>query len=114
MNPAMRHAAGVSAAIAVAIVSATVAAQAQSQSQSQACPAPLAAARRLVLVTAKTMTDIAAEMRLYERASPAEPWRASGPSEPATVGKAGIGWAHFFPRHRRANEAIKVQGDKRG
>jgi len=115
MIPAMRHAAGMSAAIAVALVSATVAAQAQAQSQaqSQACPAPLAAARRLVLVTAKTMNDIAAEMRLYERASAAEPWRAAGSSEPATVGKAGMGWSHFFRRYARANEPIKVEGDKR-
>jgi L,D-peptidoglycan transpeptidase YkuD (ErfK/YbiS/YcfS/YnhG family) len=109
MIPAMRHAAGVSAAITVAIAASTVAARAQSQ----ACPAPLAAARRLVLVTAKTMNEISAEMRLYERASPAEPWRAVAPSEPALVGKGGMGWSHFFRRYARANEPLKVEGDKR-
>jgi L,D-peptidoglycan transpeptidase YkuD (ErfK/YbiS/YcfS/YnhG family) len=109
MIPAMRRAAGLSAALAVAITSSTTAARAQSQ----ACPAPLAAARRLVLVTAKTMSDTPAEMRLYERASPAEPWRAVAPSEPALLGKAGMGWSHFFRRYARANEPIKVEGDKR-
>ena len=48
------------------------------QSQSQSCPAPLADARRLVLVTAETMNEPAAEMQLYERASAGEPWRALG------------------------------------
>jgi len=109
MTPAMRHAAGLSAAMAVAIASSTAAAQAQLQ----ACPAPLAAARRLVLVTARTMSDTSAEMRLYERASPAEPWRAVAPSEPALLGKAGMGWSHFFRRFARANEPLKVEHDKR-
>ena len=39
--------------------------------RAQTCPAPLADARRLVLVTAATMNATAATMRLYERASPA-------------------------------------------
>ena len=37
----------------------------------QSCPAPLAEARRLVLVTAKTMNAPTATMRLYERGSAA-------------------------------------------
>ena len=99
--------------MAAAVLFSTAAAQSQSQAQSQACPAPLAAARRLVLVTAKTMNDTPVEMRLYERASPAEPWRAVAPSEPALLGKAGMGWSHFFRRYARGNEPIKVEGDKR-
>ena len=113
MTPAMRHAAGLSAAMAVAIASSTVAAQSQSRAQAQACPAPLAAARRLVLVTAKAMNDTPAEMQLFERASPAEPWRAVASSEPALLGKAGMGWSHFFRRYAQANEPIKVEGDRR-
>jgi len=109
MISAMRHAAGVSAAMAAAVLFSTIAAQAQSQ----ACPAPLAAARRLVLVTAKTMNDTSAEMQLFERGSSAEPWRAMAPAEPALVGRAGMGWSHFFRRYARANEPIKVEGDKR-
>ena len=79
----------------------------------QSCPAPLADARRLVLVTAKTMNDMPAAMQLYERASPTEPWRATGPSEPVVLGRAGMGWSHFFRRYARAGEPIKVEGDKR-
>jgi L,D-peptidoglycan transpeptidase YkuD (ErfK/YbiS/YcfS/YnhG family) len=109
MIAALRHAVGLSAAVAVVVVSSTIAAWAQSQ----ACPAPLAAARRLVLVTAKTMNDTAAEMQLYERSSAAEPWRAVASAEPALVGKAGLGWSHAFRRYARANEPVKVEGDKR-
>ena len=111
MISAMRHAVGFSAALAVAIISS--AADAQAQSQAQACPAPLAAARRLVLVTAKSMNEISAEMRLYERASPAEPWREVSAAEPTVIGRGGMGWSHFFRRYARANEPIKVEGDRR-
>ena len=101
------------AAVAVSAASSVSHAQPQSQSQSQSCPAPLADARRLVLVTAKAMNEPSAEMQLYERASAAEPWRALGPSEPVMLGRGGIGWSHFFRRYARAGEPIKVEGDKR-
>ncbi len=86
---------------------------APAQSQTQACPAPLAGARRLVLVTAETMNATAARLQLFERASPADPWRALGPAEPALIGKAGMAWSHFFRRLARPGEPIKVEGDKR-
>ncbi len=79
----------------------------------QSCPAPLGDARRLVLVTAKTMNDMPAAMQLFERASPTEPWRATGPSEPVVLGRAGMGWSHFFRRYARTGEIMKVEGDKR-
>ncbi len=79
----------------------------------QSCPAPLAGAGRLVLVTAQTMQNMAATMRLYERASSAESWRAVGPAEPAMIGRAGMGWSQFFTRLARRGEPIKVEGDKR-
>jgi L,D-peptidoglycan transpeptidase YkuD (ErfK/YbiS/YcfS/YnhG family) len=101
------RAAAMLAAVAVPVLSSVASAQPQS------CPAPLGDARRLVLVTAKSFNEPAAEMRLYERASPAEPWRASGPSEPVVIGRGGIGWSHFFRRYARAGEPIKVEGDKR-
>ena len=98
---------------AVAVSAASSVASAQSQSQSQSCPAPLAAARRLVLVAAKSMNEPAAGMALYERASPTEPWRALGPSEPVMLGRGGVGWSQFFRRYARAGEPVKVEGDKR-
>jgi L,D-peptidoglycan transpeptidase YkuD (ErfK/YbiS/YcfS/YnhG family) len=84
-----------------------------SAASAQSCPAPLEAARRLVLVTAETMDATAARMRLYERNSPAAPWRALGADEPATVGRAGMAWSHFFRRFARRGEPIKVDRDKR-
>jgi D-alanyl-D-alanine dipeptidase len=80
---------------------------------SQSCPGPLAEAKRLVLVTAAAMNDTAATMQLYERGSPAEPWRALGPAEPANIGKTGMGWSPFFAQLARRGEPIKVEGDKR-
>jgi len=98
-------AAGVIAAVAT--VNSLVAAQAQS------CPAPLANAKRLVLVTTPGMNDMAATMRLYERASAKEPWRALDAPEPATIGRAGMGWSQFFLKLARRGEPLKVEGDKR-
>jgi L,D-peptidoglycan transpeptidase YkuD (ErfK/YbiS/YcfS/YnhG family) len=109
MRPLTHRAAAMLAAVAVLVLSSVAGAQ----SQSQSCPAPIADARRLVLVTAKAMNEPAAEMQLYERASAAEPWRALGPSEPVMLGRGGIGWSHFFRRYARAGEPIKVEGDKR-
>jgi L,D-peptidoglycan transpeptidase YkuD (ErfK/YbiS/YcfS/YnhG family) len=79
----------------------------------QTCPAPLADARRLVLVTAESFTATNATMRLYERASPREPWRAVHAPEPALLGRAGMAWSHFFRGLARPGEPLKVEGDKR-
>jgi L,D-peptidoglycan transpeptidase YkuD (ErfK/YbiS/YcfS/YnhG family) len=109
MIQAKRQAAGMLAATAVVVVLSS----APSQAQSQSCPAPLDQARRLVLVTAKSMTELSAEMQLFERASPAEVWRAVAPAEPANLGRGGMAWSHFFRRYARAGEPLKVEGDKR-
>ena len=79
----------------------------------QTCPAPLAEARRLVLVTAATMNDTAASLQLFERPAAGAPWRALGPAEPALIGRAGLGWSHFFRHLARPGEPVKVEGDKR-
>ncbi len=107
MNSSARRMAAVIAVVAVATVHSGVAARAQS------CPAPLADAKRLVLVTAPNMNDMAATMRLYERASAKAPWRALGASEPAMIGRAGMGWSQFFLKFARRGEPLKVEGDKR-
>jgi L,D-peptidoglycan transpeptidase YkuD (ErfK/YbiS/YcfS/YnhG family) len=99
----------------VAIVALAAAAMASSSSgaRAQSCPAPLANAKRLVLVTAPTMKDTIASMRLYERSSPGDPWRPRTATEPATIGKAGMAWSPFFAQLGRRGEPIKVDGDKR-
>ena len=107
MNSSARRVAAVIAVVAVATVHSGVTARAQS------CPAPLADAKRLVLVTAPSMNDMAATMRLYERASANAAWRALGATEPVTIGRAGMGWSQFFTRLARRGEPLKVEGDKR-
>jgi D-alanyl-D-alanine dipeptidase len=79
----------------------------------QSCPAPLGQAHRLVLVTADNFTTSEASARLYERATPAEPWRAVSAAEPALIGRAGMAWSYFFRKFAGAGEPIKVEGDKR-
>ncbi len=79
----------------------------------QSCPAPLQNAKRLVLVTADSMSSVAATMQLFERASPKDGWRAVSAAEPALLGRGGMGWSHFYRSLRRGNEPIKVEGDKR-
>ena len=103
------------AAVAAGAMAAMVhsAGPALAQSPPTTCPAPLARASRLVLVTASTMDTPAATMRLYQRASPSEPWRALGEPEPAVIGKAGMAWSKFFSRLARRGEPIKVDRDKR-
>jgi L,D-peptidoglycan transpeptidase YkuD (ErfK/YbiS/YcfS/YnhG family) len=99
-------AAAIAAAAAAAALSITSAA-------AQSCPAPLADARRLVLVTADTMTTALATMRLYERASAGKPWRALEAPEPAMIGRTGMGWSLSFVRLAHRGEPIKTEGDKR-
>jgi L,D-peptidoglycan transpeptidase YkuD (ErfK/YbiS/YcfS/YnhG family) len=107
MIQAQRHGVGILAVMALIAVSSPA------QSQSQSCPAPLNTARRLVLVTAKAMNDMSAEMQLFERASPSEAWRVLAPAEPANLGRGGMAWSRFFRRYAKAGEPLKVEGDKR-
>jgi len=79
----------------------------------QSCPAALHDATRLVLVTTDTMDSLPATAQLFERASAKDAWRSIGEAEPAVVGRAGIAWSHWFRHLARAQEPIKVEGDKR-
>jgi L,D-peptidoglycan transpeptidase YkuD (ErfK/YbiS/YcfS/YnhG family) len=95
---------------AMAVMAAVIALSVPAHAQS--CPAPLAGARRLVLVTAPAMNDTAATMRLYERASAGAAWHALGPAEPATIGRTGMAWSPFFLKLARRGEPLKVEHDK--
>jgi D-alanyl-D-alanine dipeptidase len=99
------------AAITAMVLAATV--HSIASAWAQGCPAPLAQAKRLVLVTAAGMNDTAATLRLYERGSAREAWHALGQAEPALIGKAGMGWSRFFLRYARLGEPLKIEGDKR-
>jgi L,D-peptidoglycan transpeptidase YkuD (ErfK/YbiS/YcfS/YnhG family) len=98
---------------AMVALAAAAAAHSTAPARAQSCPAPLANAKRLVLVTAETMNDTAASMRLYDRASTAAIWRAVGAAEPAVIGRTGMGWSPFFAHLARRDEPIKVEHDKR-
>ncbi|MCX7297951.1 MAG: hypothetical protein NTU64_14010, partial [Hyphomicrobiales bacterium] len=62
----------------------------------QGCPAPLADARKLVLVTADTMTSTTATLQRFTRASLSAPWTAESEPVTALIGLRGVGWAHAF------------------
>ncbi len=81
--------------------------------QAQSCPEPLASARRLVLVTADTLKSTTASVERFERASPNAPWQVAGGPATALVGYRGVAWAHAFRKFARADEPVKVEGDKR-
>jgi len=106
MSSSARRMAAVIAVVAVATAHSAAA-------HAQGCPAPLASAKRLVLVTTTNMNDMTATMRLYERASPNAAWRALDATEPAAIGRAGMGWSQFFLKLARRGEPLKVEGDKR-
>lgn len=98
---------GKAALLAVVLLIAPQAADAQS------CPALLATARRLVLVTAATMTTPAATLRRFERAEQGAPWQEIGGAQSVLIGYKGMAWAHAFRSFARAGEPVKVDGDKR-
>lgn len=77
------------------------------------CPAPLADARRLVMVTAPDINQERVSVRLFVRRSVGAPWRAIGRARQAVIGRAGMGWGHTFRGYRRGGEKLKREGDKR-
>ncbi len=78
----------------------------------QICPEPLASARRLVLVTADTFASTTATVRRYERTAANAPWKLSGGSASALIGRNGLAWAYAFRVFARKNEPVKMEGDK--
>jgi D-alanyl-D-alanine dipeptidase len=79
----------------------------------QACPEPLASARRLVVVTADSMTTSHARIQRFERAASTQPWHALGGPQSALIGTNGMAWSDAFRAFARNGERIKVEGDKR-
>ncbi|MDO9412595.1 MAG: hypothetical protein Q7T81_08490 [Pseudolabrys sp.] len=79
----------------------------------QTCPVPLADARKLVLVTADTMTSTTASVQHFTRASPSAPWTTDSAPVSALIGYKGVGWSHAFRSFAQKGEPIKVDGDKK-
>jgi L,D-peptidoglycan transpeptidase YkuD (ErfK/YbiS/YcfS/YnhG family) len=79
----------------------------------QTCPAPLADAHKLVMVTADTMTSTTASVQRFTRRTPSDPWQSANGPVTALIGHNGVGWAHAFRAFAQAGEPVKVDGDKR-
>src|ERR1700694_4585722 len=79
----------------------------------QSCPEPLASARRLVLVTADTLTSTTAPVQRIERDALNAAWPGDGGRATALIGHKGVAWAHAFRSLARRGEPVKVEGDKR-
>jgi L,D-peptidoglycan transpeptidase YkuD (ErfK/YbiS/YcfS/YnhG family) len=77
------------------------------------CPAPLAQAKRLVLVATQSMDTALATLQLFTRRSAELPWKRVSAAEPAVVGKAGLGWGYPFIDVKDGEEPEKVEGDNR-
>ena len=79
----------------------------------QSCPAPLAQAHHLVMVTPATMSSSTATLQRFTRPSPGAPWQADGGPVSALIGRNGTAWSYAFRNSAAAGEPIKVDGDKR-
>lgn len=79
----------------------------------QSCPAPLATAHKLVLVTADTLSGNTASLQRFTRASPRSSWVADGGATSALIGRNGMAWGYAFRGLARPREPIKTEGDKR-
>jgi len=77
------------------------------------CPAPLAQAKRLVLVATQSMDTALATLQLFARRSADLPWKRVSAAEPAVVGKAGLGWGYPFVNFKENEEPEKFEGDNR-
>jgi L,D-peptidoglycan transpeptidase YkuD (ErfK/YbiS/YcfS/YnhG family) len=77
------------------------------------CPAPIARASRLVLVTTQSMDTALATLQLFTRRSANMPWKRVSAAEPAVVGKAGLGWGYPFLDFKENEEPEKFEGDNR-
>jgi L,D-peptidoglycan transpeptidase YkuD (ErfK/YbiS/YcfS/YnhG family) len=80
---------------------------------SSTCPAELAAATRLILITPESSTSFRAKMQTFERQRSGEPWKVRGQESDAVIGRNGLAWGYPF-RNRATNpQSIKAEGDGR-
>jgi len=79
----------------------------------ETCPDQIAEASRLVLVTTRSMDTQLATMQFFTRQSANKLWKRVSATEPAVVGKAGLGWGYSFLDLKDGEEPEKVEGDKR-
>lgn len=86
--------------------------RAEAQAPGQ-CPPALAAATRLIVVTAADMNKPGALLATFERATPAAAWVPTGALREAVVGLNGLAWGVAFRHLAKPGEPLKQEGDKR-
>lgn len=79
----------------------------------QSCPALVATAHKLVLVTADTLASSTASLQRFTRTSPQASWMPDGGPTTVLIGRNGLAWGHAFRHLAQAGEPIKTEGDKR-
>jgi L,D-peptidoglycan transpeptidase YkuD (ErfK/YbiS/YcfS/YnhG family) len=77
------------------------------------CPRVLYRATRLVIVSVPNMESTKADVRTFERKSPAARWEARSKREPAVVGMNGIAWGNPYISYGKKDEPVKREGDQR-
>ncbi len=77
------------------------------------CPRVLYRATRLVIVSMPNMELTKADVRTFERKSPAARWEARSKREPAVVGMNGIAWGNPYISYGKKDEPVKREGDHR-
>jgi D-alanyl-D-alanine dipeptidase len=99
--------------VSFALTAALAALLAAQPARAGSCVPVLDRATRLVVVTAPNMDTEKAALRMFERVSPNQHWRARGAPIPAVVGARGLAWGHPFTSYVQGGEPIKQEGDKR-
>ena len=85
----------------------------QARAEPAGCPAPLAEALRLVLVTAAGFDTPTASIRTFQRGRPGGTWEPRMGPLAATLGRSGLGWGWTAGELRQGGEPVKQGGDNR-
>ena len=79
----------------------------------RSCPAPLANARKLVLVVPDTWASKTARLQRFSRVAANAPWHPQSGPESALIGRNGTGWSFAFRQFAFPDEPDKREGDSR-
>ena len=97
-------------AMAILLIDASTAAM-PAHAEPAACPAALATASQLLLVSATSLNAQSARLRLFERASSDAEWLARGRPSNAVIGRNGLAWARSESDRPDGRARVKVEGD---
>lgn len=97
----------------VALCALTVVGFSTRAASAASCPATIANATRLALVSAEDMGSSTATITLYVREGRTAPWRQVGGPEQARLGENGLAWGPGFSSLARPGEARKRESDWR-